>query len=230
MITKKMKRNSMCQIILLLIALIPSCGNPYKESMGADNCKCNNNVEPIIFFKDKSDNQLIFCGSLDKKISENKFVISEFKLVNCKDKKEIINQAEDAVSKSIVTIKTDSLLIAETHFVLNSKWEIDIVPAMETTVKFINGTPNLSSKRNVFVAPPLTKEQQDSLSTLNKNLKEKAKSGKSIYPYDEKTIYLLFMGAINGNQDAKYLLKNLSELFILDGAVAETRGEIWMDF
>ena len=51
-----------------------------------------------------------------------------------------------------------------------------------------------------------------------------------IYPYDEKSLYLLFTGAVNGNSDAKYLLKNLEDLFVLDGAIAETREEIWWDF
>lgn len=218
-------------IVLTLGLMQPSCENPNKVGKrDLDNCNCKNNVASIIFFKDKNNNQLIFCGRLDKKLSENKFVVSEFKLIDCNDKKEIINQSEDAVSKSIVTIKTDSLLVAETHYILNSKWEIDIVPATETTIKFVQGKPVLSSKRNIFIAPPLGKEQQDSLITLNKNLKEKAKTGKSVYPYDEKSIYLLFMGAVNGNEDAKYLLKNLNKLFILDGAIAETRGEIWIDF
>ena len=217
-------------IIGIVLSLMqPSCGNfQVKKDLG--NCECKNNDTPIISFKDKSNNQLIFCGRLDKKLSEDKFVISEFKLIDCNDKKEIINQTEDAVSKSIVTVKEDSLLIAETHYILNSKWEIDIVPATEITIKFTLGKPILSSKRNVFIVPPLSKEQQDSLIILNKNLKEKAKTGKSIYPYDEKSIYLLFMGAINGDEDAKYLLKNLDKLFVLDGAIAETRSEIWMDF
>lgn len=218
-------------ILLTLGLMYLNCENPNKDRERVLlKCNCKNNVAPILFFKDKSNNQLIFCGRLDKIISENTFLISEFKLVDCNDEMEIINQSEDAVSKSIIIINPDSILIAETHYILNSKWEIDIVPALETTIKFIHAKPNLSPKRNVFTAPPLTKEQHDSLIILNKNLTEKAKAGKSIYPYNEMTIYLLFMGAVNGSEDAKYLLKNLDNLFVLDGAIAETRGEIWIDF
>jgi len=218
-------------IILVLGFLQPSCRNPKKEKTAdLDNCKCTNNTSSIISFKDKNNNQLIFCGSTDKKISENKYLISGFKLINCRDNKTIIDESIDEVPKFIITIKSDSLLLANTQFILNKDWNIEPIPAMETTIKFIEGNPNLSSKKNVFIAPPLSKEQQDSLIIINKNLKEKAKAGKSIYPYDEKTIYLLFMGAINGNSDAKYLLKNLDKLFILDGAIAETKGEIWMEF
>jgi hypothetical protein len=218
-------------IVLALGLMQPSCTNPNKEGKAdLDNCKCKNNTAPIISFKDKSNNRLIFCGRINKKLSETKFVISEFKMIDCNDKKEIIDQAEDAVSQSVVTIEKDSLLVAETHYILNSNWEMDIVPARETTIKFVQGKPILSSKRDIFAAPPLAKEQQDSLATLNKNLKEKSKAGKIIYPYDEKSIYLLFMGAVNGNEEARYLLKNLDRLFILDGAIAETREEIWIEF
>ena len=216
-------------IILTLGLMQPSCGNPQAKK-DLNICKCTDNVTPIISFKDKNNNQLIFCGILNKKISDDKYIISGFKLINCNDKKEIIDETIDEVPNFIVTIKSDSLLLANTHFVLNKEWNIESIPATEKTIKFINHQVHISSKRNVFVAPQITKEQQDSLISLCKQLKEKSQAGKVFYPYEETTIFLLFMGAINGNADAKYLLKNLDKLFVLDGAIAETRGEIWIDF
>lgn len=193
-------------------------------------CGCKNDTPPIISFKGKEKGEIIFCGGVERKLAENKIVISEFKVIDCQNGTTLINHSEDTVSKSIVTISRDSLLLSETHYILNSKWEIDIVPAVESTIKFVKGEPFISQERKVFVAPKLAKAQTDSLLRLNKNLKNKIKSDKSVYPYGEKSIYLLFMGAINGNKDAKYLLKNLDSLFILDDASAETRSEIWLDF
>jgi len=219
-------KNKMFSIILISIALISINCNVDKFS----DCKCKGDAEPILFFKDKNDNKLIVCGNFEKKITDNKFVVSEFIIYECMNEKEVINYSEDATFKSVITIEKDSVIITETHYILNNNWEIDITPAKETVIKFVNDEAVITSEKQAFVVPPLTKEQTDSLFILNKNLIEKAKGEKIHYPYDEKTIYLLFMGAINGNQDAKYLLRNLGELFILDGAIAETLGEIWVSF
>ena len=216
----------MLSTILISIAFISINSNIDKLS----DCKCKGSVETILLFEDKNNNELIICGNLVEKITYNKFVVSEFIIYDCMNKKEIIDCSEDAIFPSIITTTKDSLIVAVSHYFLNNNWEIDITPAKETVIKFVNNEAVITSEKQVFSVPPLTKEQTDSLFILNKNLREKAIGEKIHYPYDEKTIYLLFMGAIGGNQEAKYLLKNLDKLFILDGTIAETLGEIWVSF
>ena len=62
------------------------------------------------------------------------------------------------------------------------------------------------------------------------DLKARIQEGNNQFPGDEKSIYLLYMGALNGDADARYLFKNLKSLFELGGgALEETSTEIWLD-
>jgi hypothetical protein len=203
----------------------------YSDDVSNKNlCKCENDEDLIAFLKSGDKNQLILCGNIEERISENRFVISDYKIINCVDMSVPVDMSGFAYLKDIVTLYKDSFTVAYTQFILNNEWETVAVPAIENSVKIIDGKPYLSPNRNVFSIPPLSKEQKDSLETLIHSLQKTAETGEALYPYDENTLYLLLMGAVNGNEKAKFLLKNLDTLFILDGAVSETMSEFVVDF
>lgn len=218
--------------ILSTTLMLSGCFTAPKDSIGniVISCLCASGENPIISFKDKSGNHLIICGRMVKKTSDNTYHISEYKITDCKNRGEIYDQSEDAVSISFVEVETDSIVLTDTHFILNSINEIEAVPVIERTIKYVSSVPKVSSDRNVFIRPKLTKDQVISLTKLIEDLNAISKKGVTQYPYDEKSIYLLLIGAINNNKEAGRILRNLDKLFIIDGAIAETRNEIWIKY
>jgi hypothetical protein len=198
------------------------------DSLSKDTCKCSGE-EPIINFIDTKSNRIIFCGSIDEKSSPNSYTVTEFRMINCLNNTVIEDHSEDAISKYSITVENNRVIIAKNHFIVNEKWQVISLPAMEKSVYFSGRKICISKEKNVLKVPALTKEQNDSINSLCEILKEKS-INKGLYPYDETSIYILFTGAIKGNRGARYLLANLDRLFILDGAVKETKDEIWMRY
>jgi hypothetical protein len=199
-----------------------------RDSLPKDACKCIGE-EPIINFIDSKGNRLIFCGSINEKSRPNSYTVTEFRMINCLNNAVIEDHSEDAISKYSITVMKNSVLIAKNHFIVNEKWEVISIPAMEKSVCFNGRKICISKEKNVLKVPVLSKEQNDSINSLCELLKEKSIC-KGSYPYDETSIYILFTGAIKGNRRARYLLANLDRLFILDGGVKETKDEIWMRY
>jgi hypothetical protein len=168
------------------------------------------------------------CGNIVERRTNDTFLVSECLIKNCKDESEIVNHTNDAISTVILINQKTTLVVQETRFILNSEDKVDIIPSTEVRIKVVGDSVLVSPSKNIFSPPKLTQRQNDSLNNLCKNLKVHISQGQSHYPCDYPSIYLLYMGALSGNKEAEFLFQKLDSLFELDGAIAETRGEIWI--
>ena len=139
----------------------------------------------------------------------------------------ILDYPYDETNKFIMTFNNHILQIASTKIVLiGDDWKYDLAKDNIQSINLSNRDIRVSKNNNVFQPPTLTEKQKQDLTNLCNSLKEYIKSPKEFYPFDEKSIYMLYMGALNDHKQSIYLLKNLSNLFDVDGAIAETIREI----
>lgn len=192
------------------------------------DCQCKSD-ESIIEFNDTAKNRIIVCGTINEKRDTNWYSISGFKLINCSNNSVLEDYSEDAVSKCFLILGQNELTLIKTHLIVNEAWEIISSPAVETNFSFNKNRICVSKDKYVFRKPHLTKIQSDSVNLLCRTLKEMSYKRPN-YPFEEESIIFLHTAAISGNCEAKKLLNNLEELFILDGAIKETFGELWISW
>ena len=195
--------------------------------MTNDKCTCEPSTLIISNFSNYHSSQIKICGNIEQQIHVDTFIVSECQIVNCNDGSYISDHRNDGISKVILLKQKDGLLVRETQYIIDTSDNVICVPTTEVKLTFDGDKMAISPERDIFTAPHLTKRQKESLAILCKDLKIKFDRGDTHYAHDEKSIYLLYMGAINGDEDAIYLFKNLSSLFDLGGgAIEDTRSEL----
>lgn len=193
-----------------------------------DECICRDDSTRVL--ADTKKHRVIICYNAQERINTNTFICPKFQIIRCSEKKEIIEEDENFITPSIISIDQSAIKISLTHVMLDTTWNMVLVPVKEYSVHVNDTSYTRTDFTNVFVTPKITKQQQDSLLVLLKELGEKTKVGRVPYPSDEKSIYLLLLGALNGNKEARNMLKSIRQRFIPDGAIAETIGEIWVEY
>lgn len=192
-----------------------------------DKCSCPEGSTALSDLANFHTREISICGVLENKNADT-FVVSECQIVNCKNGSHISDHSADGIFKVILIKQKDCLLVRETAFLLDSADNIIYAPCSETKITFFDGKMVVSEPNDIFVIPTLTKRQLEALNHICTGLRTEIAKGNTEFPYDEKSIYLLYMGALNGDAEAIYLFKNLASLFNLDGAIAETRGELFL--
>ena len=216
-----------CQLhILLFFCLfqLSSRATSQNQVSTMARCSCSNELsEKVIEFKNKS---ILICGNQKALNKNGKYIVYECQIIDCKNHNILIDHSSDAIFPTILTKSPNRLVIQETQCMLDTTDNIIYVPTTEIIIKFNKGQSTVFPIRKIFSPPILTKRQNDSLNILCRNLESQITGKPSLYPYNEKSLYLLYMGAINGMKKPKYLFQNLDSLFILDGAISETKREL----
>ncbi|MFW5872273.1 MAG: hypothetical protein ACOCUT_04125 [bacterium] len=167
------------------------------------------------------------CGTIDEELSENRKLVISPVIIDCLNDTILLDYSYDEIYKYVLTSNNNEITISSTQIVLKGdNWEYDLVKDMERSIYLSTEGVQMSDPKNVFTPPTLTDKQKSDLDELCTFLKEEVNTSEKIYPKDEKSIYMLYMGALNNHAESKYLLDNLRYLFELDGAIAETYSEV----
>lgn len=205
-------------IVVLLIVKIYSLAQP---------CHCSNEEKRIMF-----KNKIIVCGTTDETKLDNTLVLSEITVKNCLTNKYLIDSRSDATETFAVKKFSDSLTITSLQLIPDSSMrQLMYVPFSYKVLKIASdGKPNISQSRFIFSVPKITESQKKYIDTLCLKLKSGIKKPAGIYPFDETSIYVLFLGALMKYNDCYDLFVNLGKYYTLDGAIAETKEEIPFEY
>lgn len=190
-------------------------------------CQCDE-MEVIYQLQEKGNKTLIVCGFSDEKQEVSEKIVSSLLIKDCKNDKIVIDYSNDEIYKHILSKDGQKIKVFSIKLILKGdEWQYDFVKETEQTVFIEKEEVKLSESKNVFIVPTLTLGQKNDLSKLCKSLRDILKEhNKPAYPNDEKSIYMLYMGALNNDEESKYFLQNLRNLFEVDGAIAETLSEV----
>lgn len=193
----------------------------------AQSCHCSKEEQGITF-----KNKVIVCGTANEFKMNNTSVLSEITVKNCKTNKYLIDSRSDAMETFAVKKFSDSLTITSLQLIPDSSLhQLTYVPLYCQVVKIAsNGTPDISKARFIFKAPKITEHQKKHIDSLCLKLKTGIKQPASIYPFDETSIYVLFLGALANYGSSYDLFVNLDRYYTLDGAIAETKEEIPFEY
>jgi len=191
-------------------------------------CDCSNSMQKTEISL-SSSYPLIVC-SYEKLNLDTAILISGFYIGSCSTKAAIIDQRLDEIHQYWLYVKPDSITISSTHPVLvGDKWDYQLIPLEKKNITLENGELK-SNQQFIFNPPKLTPIQKDSILSFIHYLEGVGNTNpKRFLPGDEMAVLVLFMGVIHDIGNSRSTWKRLREDFILDGAVAETYGELYYE-
>lgn len=208
------------RIILSLLLLL------FVKSSIAQSCRCYDNDRGYIFKK-----IIAVCGTPGEPQYDNSLMLSELTVINCSTNDYLVDTRADATETFIVRNNEDSLVITSLHLLPDSTMhKLMFVPLSYQTIKLVNGKPKLSSPCFAFTVPVLTQYQRKYINGLCKKIRSGIKNPAGLYPYDETSVYGIFLGALTNCNDCYDLFINLDKYYVLDGAIAETKAEIFFHY
>jgi hypothetical protein len=192
------------------------------------SCDCSNSMKKTQISLNNSY-PLIIC-SYEKLDLDTAVLISGFYIGSCSTKSTIVDQQLDEINQYWLHVKPDSIIISSTHPVLvGDTWDYKLIPLEKRSITLENEKLK-TNNQFIFTPPELTPIQKDSILSFITYLEKKKNSNpKKIFPGDETAVIILFMGVIHDIGNSRTLWKKLREDFILDGAIAETYGEMYYD-
>ena len=158
--------------------------------------------------------------------------MSELTVKNCLTKKNLLDSRSDATQTFAVKKFSDSVTITSLQLIPDSTMrQLMYVPLSYKVLKIAsNGDPAISKSKFIFKVPRITQYQKKYIDSLCETLKAGIKRPLSIYPFDETSIYVLFLGALANYGSSYDLFVNLDKYYSLDGAIAETKEEIPFEY
>jgi len=189
----------------------------------AQSCHCSNEEKGFMF-----KNKVAVCGTASEIKLSNALTLSELTVKNCITKKYLIDSRSDATETFAVKRFSDSIIITSLQLIPDSTMkQLTYVPLSYKVLKIVSdGKPNISQSRFIFRVPKITRGQKKYLDSLCLKLRSGFKHPANVYPFDETSIYVLFLGALANYGTCQDLFVNLDKYYILDGALAETKEEI----
>jgi hypothetical protein len=189
------------------------------------DCTCENYYTKILEYSD-TNNQIIACGSK----SDIDTLIYELSVYDCfLDTLWFDNKFDEIFPHSIKSIN-GGYSITDYHFApVGEDWKQFILPFKETEYIFDINNKLTKTEKLIFNYPELSKKQINDIKELCDKLNNHKSKEKIHYPFDSKTIYILFIGAYKDIYSSRQLFLNLENLFKFDGANAETLGEICIE-
>ena len=189
----------------------------------AQSCDCFGRKKKIAFKK-----SIIVCGVPAMAQSEYGTLMSEIVVRDCFKDRYLFDNREDAVSTYAIKKYEDSLNIISMQLIPADNMKKLIFTPLSCQAIKVNrrGEPIIKKESYIFKAPELTANQKEYLDNLCQQLKSRTTKPLSLYPFDEISIYGLFLGALNNYNDCYNLYINLDKYYKLDGGVAEATKEI----
>lgn len=188
----------------------------------ADSCKCFDGIgslkndEPKLTYSFKNKKSVNICGFIDKEMTEQGFIISEFNIFDCDTGKSYVEYG--AVKICRIVEKENELEIQDLRYLpIGDDWRWTLIQIGEQTIK-PNGNDLYISELKPKIQPyKINKKQaEEFLHSL--------KQGEGFNSDWEQIIGRLEALAIIGNKKAWYILKDLEKFTgqKFDGALAET--------
>lgn len=189
-------------------------------------CQCDVG-EKEINFKDV----VTICGTVDSNAQGDTTLLSEISIKDWKSDK-ILYRSFDGSETYRVNKFPDSAVIIQFQLLPDSSMrQLTLVPLSSAVLKIgQNGEPYISPFNFVFKMPKMTEYQKRYLDTLCRKLKARIMHPKVFYPFDETSIYALFLGTLTKYNDCYKIFVNLDKYFTLDGGIAETKDEIPLEY
>ncbi len=184
-------------------------------------CNCNHGV-PVINFRDR----VVVCGNDADTISHLEWMVSDFVLMDCKADSILDDNSNENVTKFFFKDCVDSLVEILTTYLPDSSMKIyTLAPLYYHSITFDrHGKLIYGGAKYCFNTFGLNKHQEKVIDDLCDSLEFKiSKKDSNFSPYDEHSLYILFMGAINEKPRAKSLFENIRKYFKMNyGALSET--------
>lgn len=215
------KTNVTMKNLLLTACLITS------QLYALAQCHCSNEGTGITF-----KNKVMVCGTANEMKISNALVLSEVTVKDCSAKRYLMDSRSDATETFAIKQFSDSVTITSLQLIPDSSLhQLTYVPLSYKVLKIAsNGNPTVSKPRFIFKAPKITGHQKKYIDSLCLTLKTGIKQPTSVYPFDETSIYVLFLGALANYSNCYDLFVNLDKYYTLDGAIAETKEEIPFEY
>ncbi len=210
------------KVIIFLLAIAGLIN--VTSAQTTQNCDCEDSDEMVLFYTD-SDNQILVCGTK----TDGDSLVYELTMYDCLQQTFLIDNRYDEIFPNSIQLTGKGFMVTDYHFApVGDNWKQTILPFVETEYVFENAILKKAEKI-IFDYPELTANQINDIKELCDQLYAHKNTGKEYYPFDNETIYILFIGAYKNVYSARQLFFDLTNLFELDGAAAETMSEIAMD-
>lgn len=182
-----------------------------------DGIGSSENDKPSLTLEFSDGDKISVCGYEEKKISDNKVLMSEFNVFNCKTGKSLTEYG--AVQNCLVSIENGKLIIVELKYLpAGDNWKWIQVPIGVEKV-FSNGTKVLATGKSPnFEKVKIEKER---IETFYRELDSIKENGEIKDP--ENILGKLEILALNGERKARVILFYFENYFKYetDGAIAE---------
>ncbi len=115
-------------------------------------------------------------------------------------------------------------MISYVLILVGNDWDYKLVPDIQYSF-FSQNEDLLQNKTDIFKYPELSAKQKKDIDSLLSILENSISEDINHYSGDEKSLYMLYMAALNEYKNSSDLLSKIEDYFLFDGALKETLGE-----
>lgn len=188
------------------------------------DCLCPKNFDKALTYS-KGNVNIIVCGNIQEKVSENRFFLTSSYIYNCLSNKIIYDNRFDEVENLFLEIRNEKLYLNKTQLLIDSNWNFKYTPICYQTINVVNKKVKVSNFKYLKSNYCLSNNQIDSVSKILSKFDDLTKAKNVVFPYDESVLYLIYSSAYSGNKKSQKYIKYLNKFFILDGGILETYKE-----
>jgi hypothetical protein len=192
--------------------------------LAQNNCICDNGLKKIYKI-----NEVLVCGHIEEQIN-SKYKLKSLTVLNCTKNEFIVNYDGDEITPFSITFQNDTIILVEYHYApIGDNWEMSSFPFERKYIISSYDSIQISKPEIIFDYPNLTNNQIKDINNICRTLEHYTSNERKIYPLEYESIYILFIGAYKNISNSREIYRSIRTNFILDGAVAETYGEIHFD-
>lgn len=169
-------------------------------------------------------NRIVICGYNKTPIDSNSWQGSAFIIKDCITDTIIEDNSNDGITQFLLRDCGDSLVeILLTSLPDSTMKSLEDMPLFHNSIKI--------GRNNKVICTPavycfnkfgISKFQEKVINNLCDSLELKIyKKDSNFFPYNEYSLHVLCLGAINENKRAAFLLQNIRKYFKVDGALSE---------
>ncbi len=194
------------------------------SDLQAEPCECNKLTRLSVVKLDQME--VVICGD---KYSDNEtddgFIISPV-VIECSQDSVLFDDSLQEIFPYKYEYSKDTLKLTFLTLILEGdSWDYKFVP--DFRYSFFSQKKKIQQiETNIFQCPELSAKQKKDIDSLLSFLESSKGEELSHYPGDEKSLYMLDMAALNNYKNTFDLLSKIEELFLFDGALKETLGEL----
>ncbi|MEO0900407.1 MAG: hypothetical protein AAFY71_28620 [Bacteroidota bacterium] len=229
--------NNMIKLILISMTLFCGCGSPdHTTSHSTDEQKtetqessCDCGYRKVLFEgKYGSYPSILVCGTILEEDAYKGFSkVNELSILDCTSEEHLMDFEGDEITEHLVKVDKQVHVISLTYMIVDEEWNLGSQPLIGRTLIPDPDSLHMGNRRLMLAPPPaMSVYQRDSIQRLALQLWNEFEEKQTLTIPDELAIYQLFLGAVNGMDEAKKVLQQAYERDDYDGAISETLAEI----